>query len=90
MQIEEFIKFGCIQCGNHDFDKPIGTEILRCIHDDTEFTLEKIGQFNSETWTEARSKITGEKYIPPRTIRYENDEQFVKQFEEAVDGETGS
>lgn len=87
MTLEEFIKAGCIQCGGHDFDKPIGQDFIRCIFDDAEFTTEEVGNFDSETWTEARSKVTGEEYTPPRTVRYENEEQFVKQFEEAVDGE---
>lgn len=91
MQIEEFIKLGCIGCGYHDFAStgPIevdGPTEITCTRCERTYDRNTIGELDSLEWERQYKEEHGEVFEEPRQTRYENEQQFIQQFEEAVDG----
>lgn len=85
MNFEEFSKFGCIQCGGHDFLHPIGEDVYQCATCNRNYPTEYVGELDGDLWLQARAEQTGETYEPPRTVRYHDDAQFVDNFVENVE-----
>lgn len=90
MQLEEFIKLGCLQCGMHEFSStgPIehdGPTEVTCSLCGFEIDRDTWGNLDSLAWEKQRAGYEGTTPPPEtRTEYYENEEQFVDAFEKAV------
>lgn len=86
VKLEEFVKFGCCQCGSREFSRPIGTDNLVCASCEREWTSEEYGEMDSLDWEKLRGNYSGDEFKDVREVHYQNDAQFVTEFiENTVD-----
>ena len=88
MNIEEFIKLGCLRCGGHEFHSsgPIqhdGPTEIDCALCGASFNREQVGELDSLTWEIQRAGFEGTPEPKALVTEYYKDKnQFVQDLGE--------